>query len=124
MSSAGSMTPLAEGPGASRADLLRPPDETVLRFALLAGAALAASVFIGNTLYLRVRGTVFGAALARCIELAGPPPSLGPEFPAWFAGLDECQAGPRAEMMAWSVGWAVLVAVIAVGVYAAMPWWK
>jgi Peptidase family M48 len=128
MSSAGPPTRLAEGPGVPSADLLRPPDETVLRFALLVGAALAASAFVGNTLYLSVRGRVFEAALAGCIELAGPLPPTGPGFPdvfpPWLARLSECQAGVRAEMMAWSLAWAGLVAVIAVGVYAAMPSWK
>jgi Zn-dependent protease with chaperone function len=124
MSSAGSTKRLAEGLGASRADLLRSPDETGLRFTLLVGAALAASVFVGSTIYFSVRGPVMGAALARCGELVGPPPLAGPELPAWVTRLDACQAGVRAEMLAWSVGWVVIVVVTAFSVYAVIPAWK
>src|SRR3712207_6243336 len=121
MSSAGPPTRLAQRPGASSADLLRPPDETVLRFALLVGTALAASVFVGNTLYLSIRGTVLAAALRRCAQLVGPSTPAGSELSSWLTQLDNCQAGARVEMLTWSIGWALLVAVVAVGVYAVLP---
>src|SRR3954453_12865087 len=95
------------GSGLSRAGLFTLPDESALRFTLLIGAALAASLFIGNTMYISTRGNSFGESLARCTAMAGSPPPPGPDFSDWSNGLDRCLAGTRAEMLTWGIGWAL-----------------
>jgi Zn-dependent protease with chaperone function len=111
-----------EPPPPSAAAVFTLLSDTLLRFGLLVAAALAASGFIGGTMYFAVRGNALRTTLAVCTSLVGPPPLEG-ELAAWLARLDGCVAPEKTTQLLWTLIAAGAVVVVAVGLYV-LPTWR